>query len=278
MVDSRVNDSISDRLSHDLLGLFYTFQAQLARDVGHGDLRVRDIDLFQTELDDGMLQSMDQTEHLVSLEHPLVPRYEGVESLHVSLLDRVHDLIVWVQVLLEVLLAEDLTIGDLTHEQLYNDEELLSVDAEADSSNLGCFSEGLDQGGLGLRVLQLDCLDATLVVQVPRILIVRDGLGEACLHDEVASLLVQVLLQVGSNDDVHCSSLANLVLVQATVLVRFENHWPDLSQSSELLVSHSDEVDRLCCKRVNCAKIYTTTTLQHEVSEFFRLKLQVSKD
>lgn len=83
-----------------------------------------------------------------------------------------HDLIVGVQVLLEVLLVKDLTIWDLSHEQLYNDEELLCVNAEADSADLRCLSEGLDQGGLGLRVLQLDCLDATLVVQVSRILIV----------------------------------------------------------------------------------------------------------
>ena len=84
----------------------------------------------------------------------------------------------------------------------------------------------------------MDSLYAALVVEIARILVVRDTLGETCLHDEVSRLLVEVLLQVGANDDVHGRGLSDLVLVQTAVLVRFKDKRTDLSQDTKLFVGN----------------------------------------
>ena len=112
------------------------------------------------------------------------------------------------------------------------------MDAEANGADLGRLPQRLDEGSLGLGVLELHRLDASLVVEVPRVLIVGDGLGVARLHHEVSGLLVQVLLQVGPNDDVHGRRLADLVLVQAAILVRLEDQGPDRAQNAKFLVRH----------------------------------------
>ena len=177
-----------------------------------------------------MLEPVYQTERLISLEHLLVASHKSVESLHVTLLHEVHDLVVRVEVLGEVFLIEDLSVRNLTHEQLDDDEELLAMDAEADGADLGRLAQAVDQAGLRLGVLELHGLDATLVVKVARVLVVRAALRELRLNHKVARLLVKVLLQVHSNDDVHRRGLPNLVLVQATVLVGLEDERTDLRQ------------------------------------------------
>jgi len=86
----------------------------------------------------------------------------------------------------------------------------------------------VDERSLCFRVLELDGLYASLIVQVASILIIRDTLRELGLHHEVASLLVQVLLQIGANDDIHGCGLPNLILVQAAILVGLEDKRTDL--------------------------------------------------
>ena len=76
--------------------------------------------------------------------------HKSVESLHVSLLHALHDLEVGEQVLLEVFLVEDLAVGDLSHQELDNDEQFLSVDAEADCTDFWCLSQRLLKGSLSL--------------------------------------------------------------------------------------------------------------------------------
>ena len=134
-----------------------------------------------------------------------------------------HNLVVREQVLLELFLVEDLAVGRLSHQELDNNQELLGMDTEANGTNLRALSQRLDQSSLSLRVLELDSLYAALVVKIACILVVRDTLRERCFHDEVSSLLVEVLLQVGANDDVHGRGLSNLVLMQTAVLVCFED-------------------------------------------------------
>jgi len=146
------------------------------------------------------------------------------------------------------------------------------VDAEADRTDLGSLSEGLDQGGLGLGVLKLHSFDATLVVQVPSVLIVGDTLGEGSLNHEVAGLLVKVLLEVDANDDVHGGCLADSVLVQAAVLVSLENQWADLGQEAELLIRNGDEIDCLGGEAVHRALVDSTDALKYEVTEFLGLR------
>ena len=119
------------------------------------------------------------------------------------------------------------------------------MNAEANSSNFRALPLTLDQTCLRLRVLKLDSLDATDVVEIACVLVVGDTLWEPSLDDEVAGLLIQILLQIAPDNDVHCGCLANLILVQAAVFVRLEHGWSDLDQHLLLLVSDSDEVDGL---------------------------------
>jgi hypothetical protein len=184
----------------------------------------------------------------------------------------VYDLVVRSKVLLEFLLVEHLAVRDLSHQEFDDNQKLLSVNTEADCANLGSLSKGLNQGGLGLGVLKLHSLDATLVVQVPSVLIVGNTLREGGLNHEVASLLVKVLLEVDANDDVHGGRLADSVLVQAAVLVSLENKWADLGQEAELLIRNGDEIDRLGGEAVHRALVDSTDALKYEVTEFLGLR------
>ncbi len=47
-----------------------------------------------------------------------------------------------------------------------------------------------------LGVFELDSLDSTKVVEVSRVLVVRNVLWESCLNDELTGLLIQVLREV----------------------------------------------------------------------------------
>ena len=69
----------------------------------------------------------------------------GHEFIHVSLLNRADNLEIRVQRLLEVSLGEDLAVGDLAHEQLDNQMELLHLETEAEGAVLGTLSLRLSQ-------------------------------------------------------------------------------------------------------------------------------------
>lgn len=51
-----------------------------------------------------------------------------------------HDLVVREEILLELFLVEDLAVGRLSHQELDNNQELLSVDTETNSTNLRALS------------------------------------------------------------------------------------------------------------------------------------------
>ena len=116
VVDCSIDDTITDSLRHDLLSLFYTLQVQLAGNISKRNLRVRDVDLLETELDDSVLQTADQREDLISSKHSLIAGNQGIELVHLTLLDVLDNQIVRLEVLLELFLVEDLTLRDLTHQ------------------------------------------------------------------------------------------------------------------------------------------------------------------
>ena len=116
VVDSSIDDTITDSLRNDLLSLFNTLQVQLASNISKRDLRVRDVDLLETELDDSVLQTADQREDLISSKHSLIAGNQGIELVHLTLLDVLDDQIIRLEVLLELFLVEDLTLRDLTHQ------------------------------------------------------------------------------------------------------------------------------------------------------------------
>jgi len=116
VVNGGINDTVANSLSHHLLSFLNALEAQFLSDISERDLGVADVDLFQAELDDSVLESMHKTEHLISLKHLLVTIYESIEPLHVTLLHEMHDLVVGEQVLRKFLLVEHLAIWNLTHE------------------------------------------------------------------------------------------------------------------------------------------------------------------
>jgi hypothetical protein len=238
VVDGGFNNSITDGLCNDLLSLFHGLEGQLDLDVLDRYLRVTNVDFLETKLDYSMLQAKDKGQDSVGLEHTLILLDDLLELFHITLLDSAHDLEVGVQRLLEVRLRENLSVWDLTHEQLNDKVELLYLETEAKGAELGALALRLGQVVEGLRVLELDSLDSAYIVEVAGVLVVRHSLGEVGLLDKVGSLLVEALGEVAPDDDVHDSSLADLVLFEAELLVDVEHAASRLGQVAQLLISH----------------------------------------
>lgn len=68
MINRCVDDAVSNCLRDDLFRLFVALKTQLCLHVADSDLRVGDIDLLQTELNDSMLESMNHRQCLVLVE------------------------------------------------------------------------------------------------------------------------------------------------------------------------------------------------------------------
>ena len=69
---------------------------------------------------------------------------------------------------LEVLLKEDLPLGDVPQQQLHGDAQLGHVLLESIGRVLGSFSRTLNQIFVGLGVVQLYRLDTSLIIVEPR--------------------------------------------------------------------------------------------------------------
>lgn len=172
VAQSGINDTVTDSLGDDLLGLSVVLKGQLLLDIPKGNLAVRNVDFLETEFDHSMLQSVHQRQVLVLLEEFPVSILQLSELVHISLFDTVDNLEVGSQRLLIILLVEDRASRDLSHQEVNDDEELLHLDSEANSTNLGALSESLDQRCLRFGVLQLHSLNSSNIVQVTSILVV----------------------------------------------------------------------------------------------------------
>ena len=72
VVDGSVNDSIADGLGDDVFSLFSGAEHELNSDIFQRDLGVRNIDLLEAELDDGVSQALDEGQVVISRKHILV--------------------------------------------------------------------------------------------------------------------------------------------------------------------------------------------------------------
>ena len=79
---------------------------------------------------------------------------------------------------------------------------------------LGSFPCGLQKVLVSLSVIQLEGLDPSQVVVVPRPLVVAGLLGEGGLEDQLVSLVVQVVVKVVPQQAVDQDSLAFEVVPQ----------------------------------------------------------------
>lgn len=104
-----------------------------------------------------------------------------------------------------------MSVWDLSHQELNNNLKFLNLDSESFGSNFRTSSKGLNKSGLGLRVFQLNSLNSTQVVKVPRVLVVGNILREGSFDDELSGLLIQILTEIGSQDNISDSSLADQI-------------------------------------------------------------------
>jgi len=213
MVDCSVNDTIANSFSNDVFSLFTSLEIELDSNVVNRDLRVRNVDLLQAELDDSVSQTVDQSQVVVSHEYILVLLSLLLEFFHVSALGSAHDSKVGSKRDLVFFLVENLAVRDISHQKLDEDEELLSLDTEAKGSNFRTLTLSLDQVSLGFRVLHLHGLNAANVVQVASVLVVGARRRESSFCDEVVSLLVQVLGQIRSDNYVHQGGLTDRIVM-----------------------------------------------------------------
>lgn len=97
-----------------------------------------------------MFESLNESEVLVCLENGSISGEELLEFIHVSLLDTSNDVEVRRQRLFEVSLGEHLTIRNLTHQQLNQDQQLLNLDSKSLCTNLWSLSQCLNESSLSL--------------------------------------------------------------------------------------------------------------------------------
>ena len=101
----------------------------------------------------------------------------------------------------------------------------------------------------------MDCLNSSQVVEISRVLVVGNVLREVGLDDELPGLLIEVLRQIRSQDDVCDGCLADEILMQAGSLVRFKHQLSYLRKETELLIGNSDEVHGFSAEVVKRSKL-----------------------
>lgn len=100
-------------------------------------------------------------------------------------------------------MAEQPTIRNVAHEQLDDNAELVDRLVETGSRfRRRCPSNCLLKVRVRIGVVQLDCLDAAEIVMVSRVLRVASGRGEGCFRDELVRLVVEGVVEVGSEEAV----------------------------------------------------------------------------
>lgn len=271
VVDSSLDHTVSDSLGNDLFRLLDRLERKLALDIPKANFAVRNVDLLQTELDHSVLQSVHEGHVLVGSEDLGILLQELSKLLHFSLLHTVDDLEVGLKWLLKFLVLEKRPVGDLSHQQLNDNEQLLSLNSEPKGARFGSLSQGLDQAGLGCRVLKLNGFDAANVVQVASELTVIGVFGEGSLRNEVTGLLIEVLLQVRANNDVHQGGLTSGVQVEAARLVGLKDLGSDLGQQTLLLIGDGHEVDGFRLEGVDRASVHQVQSQEDKVTEFLSL-------
>lgn len=94
---------------------------------------------------------------------------------------------------------------------------------------------------MSLGVFELYCLYLAEIVEVSGVLVVRNLFGEGGLDNEVSGMLVLVLVQVASQDDVHNCSLTNFVVSQASSFIGVKHQRSHFWEFVDLLVDYSNE-------------------------------------
>ena len=216
VVDRRVDAAVPDGLGDDELHVPVALaQAELLRDVVEGDGRVRQRHSAEAGPDDVAAESRHQVGRLVRPESSLVGLLHGAELLEVAEPDRGGELEVREERPLRRRAAGNrggqvLLLRDLAEQEPDDGDPLGELQGEP-LGELGRLAVRLGQALLGVRVLQLDRSDASQVVEVPALLLVAPARGELRLAPQLLSLVVHVVVQVVTHEQVQDRLLPHLV-------------------------------------------------------------------
>lgn len=78
-------------------------------------------------------------------------------------------------------------------------------------------------------------------------------------------------MQVRSENDVHYSGLAHVVVFEATSLIDIEHERSDFRQFALLFINNCDHIHSLSCEVVESAEVHILQSQIDEVSEFLGL-------
>ena len=145
--------------------------------------------------------------------------------------------------------------------------QLLNLDTESLSSYIWRLSQSLDEVSLGLGVLELHGLDSAEVVQVSWVLVVRWALRECRLDDELSGLLVQVLGQVWSQNNICYCCLTYQVFSEACGFVWIKHQWSNCSKEAHLFVGQGNEVHGFGTKMIQSPEVDILQSGVHKVTE-----------
>lgn len=189
VVDRGLDDTVADSLCNNVLCRLFALQTKANADVTERDARVRERQHANARLDDVLSQTQNQCVGLVLVEDLGICLNDLEEALQITDTNRLHQTEVWLQSTLQAGLAEDVTFGNVTHEQLDDDQKLHGGLVEA-SRNIagGRLAGGANEVVVCLGVGELDSAYATEVVEVSGHLVVRGVGRELRLRDEEIGL------------------------------------------------------------------------------------------
>jgi len=197
-----------------------------------------------------VLESHNEGVILICFENGFVFSDNTLEVLHVSRFDTVHNLEIWRKWFLKERLTEDLSVWNLSHKQFNNNLKFLNLNSESFGSYFWSFSQGLNKSGLGFGIFKLDSLNSTKIVKVSGVLIVGNISWEIGFDNELTCLLVKILRNVGSKNDVSDCCLTNQILMEARGLVGLKHNLSDVWKHLHLFVGKSNEVHCFSTKMI----------------------------
>mmetsp|Transcript_22283 Transcript_22283/g.66031 ORF Transcript_22283/g.66031 Transcript_22283/m.66031 type:complete len:244 (-) Transcript_22283:1206-1937(-) len=145
VIDGGVNDAIPDGLSHDELGRRGAGQAETVRHVVEGDAGIGHVQAAEAGLDDRVGKAGDEGVGPVLAEAGGALGDGRFEEGEVSPTDGLGDLKIGTELGDHALGEEDVPFGDLSHEELHDDEESLDSDAESKPSVGRSLAEALGE-------------------------------------------------------------------------------------------------------------------------------------
>lgn len=146
------------------------------------------VDFTEACLDNVVAETRDEGHDVVAGPHSLVLLDYLLKGDHVSHAHGLGQLKVRFQGGFQATGNEDTPLGDISHKQLNDYQQLVGRLSEPERSILGSFTDGLQQVGVGVGVLQLDSVDQPDVVQVAHVQLARAMLGKVGIQTELVGL------------------------------------------------------------------------------------------